>query len=75
MIIAIYLKTESGDGYHFQKEVNTETEMLAEIVLSMDIELAYVHDYKIIAIGGDEDYMRKILSDQIILLQETLEDV
>lgn len=74
MIIAIYLKTESGDGYHFLKEVNTETEMLAEIVLSMDMELAHVYDYEISTIGGSVDRMQDMLQDHIELLQEMLED-
>lgn len=75
MIIAIYLKTESGDGYHFLKEVNTEAEMLARIVLAMDTELAHVYDYEISTIGGSVDRMQGMLQDHIELLQEMLDDV
>lgn len=74
MIIAIYLKTESGDGYHFLKEVNTETEMLGEIILAMDTELAHVYDYEISTIGGSVDKMQNLLQEHINLLQEMLED-
>lgn len=74
MIIAVYLKTESGDGYHFLKEVNTETEMLAEIVMGMDMELAQVYDYEISTIGGNVDRMQDALQAHIDLLREMLED-
>ena len=74
MIVAIYLKTESGDAYHFLKEVNTETEMLAELILGMDTELAYVSEWSIDTIGGSDEKMQYLLQDHIELLQEMLED-
>lgn len=74
MIIAIYLKTESGDGYHFQKEVNTETEMLGELILAMDTELAHVYHYEVSTIGGSASKMQDLLQDHIDLLQELSED-
>lgn len=73
MIISVWLKTESGDNYLYLKEVNTETEMLAEIVLSMDMELAHVYDYEIRTIGGCVATMREMLQDQINFMQD-LED-
>lgn len=72
MIIAIYLKTESGDAYHFLREVETETEMLAEIAIPMDMELAFVYDYEVRTIGGNADKMKRILQDHINLLQEMI---
>lgn len=73
MIISVWLKTESGDNYLYLKEVSTETEMLAEIVLSMDTELAFVYDYEIRTIGGCGASMQRILQDQINFMQD-LED-
>lgn len=70
MIFAIHLKTESGDNYLFLEEVNTETEMLAEIVLAMDDELAHVHEWDIETIGGDNERMRDLLHDHIELMNQ-----
>lgn len=75
MFIAVRLKTGSGDNYHFLKEVNSETEMLAEIILAMDTELAHVSDWSVRAIGGNEEKMSNLIFDHIDLLQEMLEDV
>lgn len=69
MIFAINLRTESGDGYLFLEEVNTETEMLAEIALAMGDELEYVYGWDIETIGGDKERMRDLLHDHIELMR------
>lgn len=63
MIIAVHLRTESGDSYLFLEEVSNEAEMLEEI------ELACVYDYDIEVIGGSADIMRDCLQERIVDLQ------
>lgn len=75
MIISVWLKTESGDNYLYLKEVNTETEMLAEIVLSMGMELSHVYDYEIRTIGGCGAKMREMLQDQINFMQDLQDEL
>lgn len=69
MIIAVHLKTESGDSYLFLEEVSNEAEMLEGIELAMDDELACVYDYDIEVIGGSADIMRDCLQERIVDLQ------
>ena len=65
MIIAIHLKTESGDGYLFLEEVGSEMEMLEGIEQSLGDELGYVCEYDIEVIDGDRSVMRHLLSNAI----------
>lgn len=69
MIIAVHLKTESGDGYLFLEEVSSEMEMLEGIEQELGDELGYVSDYDIEVIGGSSDIMRDYLQERIVDLQ------
>lgn len=70
MIIAIHLKTESGDGYMFLEEVSNQMEMLEEIEIAMDGELQHVYDYDIEVIDGSVELMRHCLQNRIEQLQD-----
>lgn len=71
MIIAIHLKTESGDAYLFHKDVVQETEMLDYIEKHMDTELVHVYDHEVSIVGdGDTKFMSKILQNKIEELRE-----
>lgn len=74
MIFAINLRTESGDSCMLLKEVGTETEMLAEVVLSMDTELAHVYEWEIATIGGDIDEMSCLIDDHIEIMRNENRD-
>ena len=51
MIIAIQLKTESGDSYMFHKEVDSEEDMMDYIQSSMGSELEYVCEHEVSVLG------------------------
>lgn len=70
MIIAIHLKTESGDGYLFLEEVSNEAEMLEGIEQALGDELGYVSEYDIEVIDGDFLVMRHLLSNAIDYAQD-----
>lgn len=54
-IVAVFLKTESGDNYLFlEKDIKTPKEMVEKIQDQMDTELAYVYDWEIEIIGPME---------------------
>lgn len=69
MIIAVHLRTESGDSYLFLEEVSNEAEMLEEIELDMAEELGCVYDWDIKTIDGDNGIMSRLLSKRIEQLQ------
>lgn len=51
-IVAVFLKTESGDNYLFLEQgVLTPKEMVDKIQQKMGSELAYVYDWEIEIIG------------------------
>jgi len=70
VIIAIHLKTESGDGYLFLEEVSNEAEMLEGIEQALGDELGYVSEYDIEVIDGDPSVMRHLLSNAIDYAQD-----
>ena len=54
-IVAVFLKTESGDNYLFlEKDIKTPKEMVEKIQEQMDTEFAYVYDWEIEIIGPME---------------------
>lgn len=51
-IVAVFLKTESGDNYLFlEKDIETTKQMVDIIQRSMDTELGCVYDWEIEIIG------------------------
>lgn len=65
MIIAVQLKTESGDSYMFHKEVEDELEMVEYIHNSLDGELEYVCEHKVSTLGGCSSLMSELLQSKI----------
>lgn len=66
MIIAISLKTESGDDYLFHHEVDNEQEMLDKIRNSMGSELQHVWTKEVSVLGDlNPSLMADILQEEI----------
>lgn len=70
MIIAVHLRTESGDSYLFLEEVTNEAEMLEEIEMVMDEELGCVYHWDIETIGVKTGVMEQLLRKRINQLQD-----
>lgn len=65
MIIAIQLKTESGDSYMFHKEVDSEEDMMDCIQSSMGSELEYVCEHEVSVLGQCSSVMSEMLQSEI----------
>ena len=65
MIIAIQLKTESGDSYMFHKEVDSEEDMLDYVHNSMGDELEHVCEHEVSVLGQCASVMSEILQSKI----------
>lgn len=75
MIIAIALKTESGDDYLFHNEVDNEQEMLDKILKSMGDELRQVWTHEVSVLGDHGPcLMAQMLQEKIEELQERREE-
>lgn len=71
MIIAIAMKTESGDDYLYHSEVETEQDMLDKIVKCMGDELRHVYTHEVSVLGcHSPSFMAEILQEKIESMQD-----
>lgn len=75
-IVAVFLKTESGDNYLFlEKDIETTKQMVDIIYLSMDTELGRVYDWEIEIIGTMRtNDMCNAISNRRDIIQDDMEN-
>lgn len=75
-IVAVFLKTESGDNYLFlEKDINTAKEMVDKIHDQMDNELGYVYDWEVEIIGHlDESSIHNALGNRRDIIRDDEEN-
>ena len=75
-IVAVFLKTESGDNYLFlEKDIETTKQMVDIIYQSMETELGCVYDWEIEIIGDlDKTSLSRHIGNRRDIIQDDIEN-